>query len=263
MNVYSDFHWSRCFRVRRILIALAGFCGCCRVEAAMAPSDYFVDKGVVALSEAAASGRSDVVTKLLAQGVNVNARGKDGMTLVILALLNQDKRGFECLLQHGAEPNLQLSDGESSLAKELPFAGNSAISFAARDKDIWYLDTALKYGGNVNLVNPYNNQTPIYASIAALLTLQPKRLIAAGANLNYQDSDGITPLLCAARANRFDLTYVMLMAGADPTKKNKWGKSVVDVIAKSMGHTLPEMSQWRERVIDVLRKKGIEVPGGQ
>jgi hypothetical protein len=55
----------------------------------------------------------------------------------------------------------------------------------------------------------------------------------------------------------------MLMAGADPTKKNKWGKSVVDVIAKSMGHTLPEMSQWRERVIDVLRKKGIEVPVGQ
>jgi ankyrin repeat protein len=225
----------------------------------MDASDYFSDDRAEALAQAAASGRTEAAAELISHGADVNARGRDGMTPVIWAFLNQNKKGFEFLLQHGGNPNLQLSDGTSTLAKELPFAGNSAMSFAARDEDIWYLETVLKFGGNVNLVNPYNHQTPIYASIASLRTSQPKKLIAAGTNLNYQDADGITPLLCATRANRFDLAYDMLMAGADPTIANKWGKTIVNVIKRSVGHTLPEMSQWRDKVITVLHEKGIDV----
>jgi ankyrin repeat protein len=225
----------------------------------MDASDYFSDDRAEALAEAAASGRTEAAARLLSQGLDVNVRGRDGMTPLIVAILSQNKKGVEFLLQHGADPNLQLSDGSSALAKELPFAGNSAVSFAARHEDIWYLDTVLKYGGNANLVNPFSDQTPIYASIASLRTLQPRRLIAAGANLNYQDRDGVTPLIFAARANRFDLAYDMLMAGADPTIANKWGKTIVNVIKRSVGHTLPDMSQWRDRVIAVLREKGIDV----
>jgi ankyrin repeat protein len=222
----------------------------------MNTADYFSDAQAAALAQAAAKGHTDEIARLLSEGVDVNARGKDGMTPLLWALFNQNKEGFECLLQHGANPNLQLSDDQTSeLARELPFAGNSAMSFAARYQDIWYLDTVIKYGGNVNLVNPFRSFTPIYASIEALRKLQPRKLIEAGANLNFQDRDGVTPLVFAAMCNRYDLAYEMLQAGADPTIKNKWGKGIEYFINQSKGRTTPEVSQWRDKVVELLHQK--------
>ncbi len=222
----------------------------------MNTADYFSDAQAAALAQAAAKGHTDEITQLLAEGVDVNARGKDGMTPLIWALFNKSKDGFECLLQHGANPNLQLSDDETSeFPRELPFAGNSAMSFAARYEDIWYLDTVIKYGGNVNLVNPYRSFTPIYDSMAARRKLQPRKLIKAGANLNFQDRDGYTPLVMAAMWNQYDLAYEMLQAGADPTIKNKWGKGIEYFINQSKGRTTVEVSQWRDKVEELLREK--------
>jgi ankyrin repeat protein len=229
---------------------------------AMDTADYFTDEKAASLAHAAAKGDTVTVAKLLAEGVDVNVHGRDGITPIIWTLLKENKEGFEYLLQHGADPNFQLPDGTSDLAKQLPFAGNSAVSFAARNADIWYLDTVLKYGGNANLVNPFSGVTPIFESIQSQRTLQPQKLILSGANLNFQDKDGVTPLIYAVMCNRFDLAYDMLVAGADPTIKNKWGNTVIYFIVKSVGHTLPEMSHWRERVVDLLRKRGVNVATG-
>ena len=223
----------------------------------MDAAEYFSDGQAAALADAAAKGRTAEVTRLLSEGVDVNVRGKDNMIPVIWALLNQNQEGFECLLQHGANPNLQLSDGTSALAQELPFAGNSATSLAAQHKDIWYLDTVLKYGGDVNLVNPFRSFTPIFASIEAQRTLQAEKLIQAGANLNFKDRDGLTPPIFAAMCNRYDLLYDMVQAGFDPAIRDRWGYTVVYAINGSAGHTMPTMSKWRDKVIELLQKKGV------
>jgi len=219
MTNYLLFNRSRLTRLRGILCVVAGLSSCIRMEARMDVYEYFKGDQAVSAASAAESGHVAVLEKLLNEGLDVNTRGVDGMTLLMWAILNGNKESFEYLLLHGADPNLQLSEGTSEMAKELPFAGNSAMSFAAMHKDIWFLDTILKRGGNVNLVNPYNTRTPIYGSIAALRTLQTEELIRAGANLNYQDNAGVTPLLFAARCNRFDLVYQMLVIGADPMIK--------------------------------------------
>ena len=100
--------------------------------------EYFSDKQVMSLARAGASGDSDMVAKLVSDGVDVNARGTDGMTPVIWALLALNERGFECLLQHGANPNLQLTGETSPMATEIPFPGNSSVSLAAMYDDIGY-----------------------------------------------------------------------------------------------------------------------------
>jgi ankyrin repeat protein len=243
--------------MRWSLIALGGICAGWKPGTAIDVHEYFSNTEVATLAQAAATGRTGVIAQLLSAGVDLNARGKDNMTPVIWALLNQDKEGFECLLQHGANPNLQLSDGTSALAKELPFAGNSAMSLAAQHQDIWYLDTVLKYGGDVNLVNPFRGFTPIYASMEARRTLNAKRLINAGANLDYQDREGITPLIFAAMCNEYDVAYEMLKHGADPTIENKWGNTIVYFIKRSEGRTTPDASAWRDKVAALLRDKGI------
>jgi len=46
---------------------------------------------------------------------------------------------------------------------------------------------------------------------------QLKLLIAAGANLNTKDRAGFTPMTQMAILLRYDMIYIMLESGADPT----------------------------------------------
>jgi ankyrin repeat protein len=242
------------------------FAGCKSLEA----SDYFEAKPQIALAEAAAKGNTDKIDQLLAGGVDVNAQGKEGMTALIWAIFHQNKKGFQYLLEHGANPNLQLADDETSdFARELPFAGNSAMSFAAEHEDIWYLTQVLKHGGNPNLVNPFNGLTPIFEDIMrstrdSSRLMHVKMLIAAGANLNFQvEEDGDTPIIRAATASNYDMVYTMLKAGADPTIKEKWGNTILYPIKNINTDPASEQYQWRAKVIDFLKAKGIDVEHGK
>jgi ankyrin repeat protein len=232
----------------------------------MKASDYFEAKPQIALAEAAAKGNTDKISQLLAERADVNAQGKEGMTALIWSILHQNKDGFQYLLEHGANPNLQMT--ESTLTDDGITDGNSAMSLAAMHEDIWYLSQVLKHGGNPNLVNPIKGVTPIFESIqlydAYHLRLEHvKMLIAAGANLNFQEKNGKTPLFWAAIANRYDIVYLMLKAGADPMIENKWGQTILSEIREDSTDPSHPLYQWRAKVIEFLKAKGVDVEHGK
>jgi ankyrin repeat protein len=191
----------------------------------------------------------------LAGGTDISARGRAGMTPLIWAFLHQNKTGFALLLEHGADPNLQLTDTIDDLATK----GSSAMSFAAMHEDIWYLQTVLKHGGDPNLVNAIRSNTPIVSSIFSLRIENAKLLIAAGANLNWQDRNGVTPLISAVIINQYELAYAMLEAGADPTLKTKNGATVLGYTRHPL---VPEREQSRQKVLEYLKAKGMDVKHG-
>jgi|GEM_PF-1291040 len=214
--------------------------------------DYFLDKKVLALANAAARGRTSDIATLLSDAVDVNARGANGVTPLIWTLVKQNKKGFEFLLQHGANPNLQMVDGKS------------ALSYAAMHEDSWYLETALKYGGDPNLVNTLdNNSTPLVYSILAYRPSNIGILIQAGANLQLRDSEGGTPLIMAAAVNRYDVVYKMLDAGADPTIKTNYGTTIISIIRRTRVDPNSDMWAWRTKVINLLKGRGLDVDHGK
>ena len=164
-------------------------------------------------------------------------------------------------MQQGANPNLQIANGRSNLVVKMGFGGDSAVSLAARQADPWYLTTVIKYKGNVNLINPLQGYTPIFSSIQARQFQQTEILIAAGADLNFQDSNGNTPMMYAAMAARYDLVSKMLAAGADPKVENYARQTIVDYIKRSAGKLNQELEIYRQRVIEALRGKGIFLYG--
>lgn len=231
-------------------------------------ADYFASGPQRSLAEAAAKGRTEVIDDLLQGGAKVNFQGKEGMTALIWALLQQNKKGYQHLLEKGADPNLQMT--ESTLTSDGLTDGNSATSLAAMHEDPWYLRVTLKHGGNPNIVNPVKRMPVIFQCIMLLDRSHPqsrlkqlKMLIAAGADLNARNNSDLTPLMYAARLNRFDVAYALLQAGADPKQKTKWGTTVVYEIKESRTDPQGELYQWRKKVIDLLKAKGMDLENGK
>ena len=215
--------------------------------------EYFENVRDRSLAEAGASGSNDTIDLLLSTGVNINTHGKDGVTPLIWAFVKQNKSGFEHLLKNGANPNFQMTDG------------TSVVSYAAMHKDVWYITEVLNFGGNPNLENQIRSFTPICYSINSSNALSPrleqvKILIQAGANLNWKNRDGDTPLTLAAIGNQYQMVYLMLKAGADPTIKDNSDNTIVSVIGLIRTDPNSETYLWRTKVIEFLKDKGISMP---
>ncbi len=170
-------------------------------------------------------------------------------------------------------PNLQfkrdsktLHDDSKALVRVMFFPGGSVTHLAAQwTAGSWYLRQVLKHGGDPNLENPndrFLHPTPLLCSLSTLQIENAKLLIAAGANVNWRHpATGLTVLEKAGQLNRYDFVYELLVAGAVPTAKDKWGHSLVYFIqgqSLRMDRENP-LWQWREKVVDLLRAKGVDL----
>lgn len=215
----------------------------------MKAKDYFESTPQLALAEAAAKGQVDKIRQILAEGGDINAQGKEGMTALIWAFVNENKKGVQALLEAGANPNVQMVNGDS------------AMGYAAMHEDTWYLDAVLKHGGNPDLVDPNTGNTPIYESIGRLRPKHVQMLIAAGADLDCQNRDGVTPMIAAVTINQYEMMYAMLQAGAKPELKNKYGNTILYFIRDNRISPKSEGFKWRAKVIELLKVKGRYDPG--
>jgi hypothetical protein len=215
-------------------------------------SKYFPDPKARALADAIAAGDVPTVDKLLAAGARVNQAGTAGMTPLIWALLKGQREVFEDLLDRKANPNAQLTETVGPIG-----AGSSAVSLAAMHRDIEYLRDVLRHGGDINLVNAARSQTPLGASLSALRTENAKLLIASGANLNWQDRDGDTPLILAATVNQYELVVLMLQAGADPTLTDRFGATLLTRMNQGRTRMDSPQGQWKLKAYALLATKGI------
>ena len=95
---------------------------------------------------------------MVVDGVNVNAKDRQGQTALYAAIEARDKETYLLLLGKGANPNL------------CDHVGMSPIHLAAEQDDIFWLREALQHGGNPNELNTgntfYPNETPIFYAIS-------------------------------------------------------------------------------------------------
>jgi ankyrin repeat protein len=83
-----------------------------------------------------------------------------------------------------------------------------------------------------------------------------RMLLEAGADLNAQNTAGVTPLYRAVQKEQLGIVRLLLAAGADRTISTSWGKTPND-IAQENGIDLDALEAERDRAI--LQ----QVPGGE
>lgn len=216
----------------------------------MKPDEIFIDFGPRRLAEAAKRGDRDLINKLVDEGVDVNARGKYGVTPIFSALQCGSLEGMKVLLKRGADPNAIWETGDS------------VVHIAAGMKDPQFLRMLLDHGGSSNLVNPRIQETPIFEAVSPEGKINLDALIHEGANVNFQNRLGQTPMMIAVALNQYDVVYKLLDADADYRIRDKLGKGngiqeyikIEGAIDKS-----GDQYRWRQKVIDFLKEEGFWV----
>lgn len=204
-------------------------------------AEVFTDSKTREVAEAGARGDVRTLERLVKAGVPLDGRGRFGVTPAWWAIRNRNKKGFEWLLAHGAEPNPKV---ESITAMEL----------AAGYDDSAFLEIALRHKPDLNRVSDYTKSTPLNTAITYRKRRNLELLIKAGVDLNQTEAG--LPIVIAAQLARYELVLLLLKAGADPTTRHGSG-----TLAQTIGDRPIIVNDdeyvWRERVIRFLKEKGI------
>ncbi len=218
------------------------------------PSTLFKERDVRALAIAGANGDTNKIDKLLAKGVDINAVGKDNCTPLGWTLVEGNKVGFEYLLKKGADPNGPAGDGETILTR------------AIRMKDPFFLDAALSHGGNPNqkikstAVSTLPTMPNEFSLLNEALFITPptpeiiKVLIKHGA----RPLDNEDPVKSCAMMNRYENCFLLLEAEFS-FSTNREPNSLLERLENRGVHPDDPECVWRDRVVDFLSDRGIEV----
>jgi hypothetical protein len=230
---------------------------------------YFSDEKVVNLILAACKGDVKKIDELIAHGADVNSKGKDNITPLYAVFSSLNLKGFQRLLERGANPNVMTSDGDSVMWLV-------AMGGDISEETYPMLQLCLQHGGDPNWTTPKKDPIDYLAPqdgmplICSVLIYNEKPievlklLLDAGADIDAKDIRGETALFHCLPDN-YDVAYFLLKKGADYAIKDISGNTFAYAIEQCPvgsfkgDKEIAEQKQWRKKVIEFLKEKGIEV----
>jgi uncharacterized protein len=155
----------------------------------------------IAMMTAAASGDTERVKELIAQGTEINFTNQ-GLSPLGATIIGSHIATARALLEGGAAPDFELEEG------------NRALAIAARRGSVEAVKILLAFHANPGARNRSGEtalQLAAWDGHAAIV--QP--LVSAGADPNSRDASDTTPLLAAAGREKIDTVKALIQAGAD------------------------------------------------
>ena len=230
----------------------------------MKAEDFYKDKLQIDLLCAVADGDKNRIAELVSLGADVDAVGHDSIRPIFWALAHNNLSGFESLLEHGAEINFSVDRVEDNgHVNEV-----SPMELIAAAPNSKFLSTALDHGGDPNyVIRSYypdgklsSEETIIYSAILHEQRENVVILADAGADLNYQSKEfiGTTPMMSAANINNYNIVWLLLEKGADPSIKDKIGYDLASQM-KFQGTNGVNRNQleWYKKVVSELNERGL------
>ncbi len=181
--------------------------------------DYF-EGPLLQAGQAIERGDAAALQALQRQGLNFNTPGKQGMTLMWLAIGQKRPDMVTALVRLGVDPDQQISQGigsaldytfmtrtdpnnkeglvllkamlDGGLSPNYKTAGGSFLLGMAVAGNVEHVKLVLAYGGDINGVDSLGGGA-LYASLMRLKLDIAMYLVANGISLNTFDNGGITP----------------------------------------------------------------------
>ena len=194
--------------------------------------------GTSALTEAAIIGSAPIIDELLKAGADSNTKNPEGETPLMAVARGGKVEAAMRLLDAGADIN----------AKE-DWGGQSALMWAAAESQADMVKFLTSRGADVNargVIRQWERKviteprpkdlnkggfTPLLYAAREGCVECARHLIAAGADLDLDDPDRVTPLNMALLNLHFNFAAYMIKAGADLDKWDLFGRSPVYMAA--------------------------------
>ena len=218
--------------------------------------DFYKDPRDVKLAEAVARGDKTAIAKLVGEGANVNARGKDGTPLLVWAMAKENVAGFDALVEHGADLKAPIHDAAVAKNSERP---RQVIELVVSAFNPEFLRVALKHDFDPDYV-PYTpmNETLLFRAILTHAITNAGNLLEAGADINHVNANGTTPLILSQHMRYYEMIVLLLSRGADPHIKTPGGYDLAGLMKEYgiRGVSGKEMLHFR-KVVDELKKRNL------
>jgi ankyrin repeat protein len=183
--------------------------------------------GKTALHLAANSGFREIALVLLAKGADVNARDNQGNTPLHDAMGNASHIALE-LLDKGADVNARNS------------SNTTPLYYAVEGGSVDLIDLLLKRGADPNVVTSTQNSILFSAVMRSSNPEVLQLLIKSGADLKFQDREGMTALHWAANGRKLDFVKLLVEGGADVNAKNFAGVTALHIAVTGDAYDIAE-----------------------
>ncbi len=204
------------------------------VEAALkdgaSPDALFTD-GQTALSVACRGGFLQLAKLLLDHGADPNYIPPNGQHPLEIAVFSKDLKMFQLLLDNKANP-------DAPSRNEVHNGGNSILHLLCNNakERLPFLQAILKTDVNLNPKNNFDI-TPIRlcydGSYNAYDSNALKAMIAAGADVNIADKNGVTPLISTIYRSNLEAMQLLIKAGADVNARTRYNDQTALMVAAS------------------------------
>ena len=217
--------------------------------------DYFSDPKVIALCKAIEAKDIKEIDRLVANGADVNAKGKDNMTPLLWAFPENKPDVFKRILEHGADPNVKIAGNFNTTVLHC-----SVITEFPN-----YLRYVLQYGGDPNLIDPYGH-SPLLMVFGGRTPDKKEAiqlLIDAGADLDYGIDTHETALYASVRAECFPITLQLLKSGASFNYHTTKGNTFVHTFLRMTQNSRAQQREGYAEVLEWFMKNGIDIEGAR
>jgi len=205
------------------------------------------------LMQAAQEGRITTVRHLLRKGVDVNDKNGVGITALMLAARGDHLEVIRVLLAAGADPNAAGGFAHA------PIFSVVAVSMKKNNKN-WteVIDTLIAGGARMNPPRDYPI-TPLNYAIEQRDVGMVRAILARGADANWKNSSGNTPLVTAIAVAepKPEIVKVLLAARADPNIPRLWvGDQRRTLLSYLEGWLKESRDEDREEIVRMLKQAG-------
>lgn len=156
----------------------------------------------------------------------LSSRDFVGSTPLLTAIGSNDVHLVEFMLEHGADPNVEVDDGYTCLMTATESEDPASLQILAR---------LINAGADVHCIG-IHGWTPLHMAAARGFVEKARLMIEAGADVNRRiQIDGEeTPLMEAASQGRAGTVRLLLERGADPTLRDTiLGRSPIEMAQKA------------------------------
>lgn len=165
--------------------------------------------------KAALDGDLDGVQRYVEAGEDINTINKAGMSALMLAIW---QGGHRSVVDYLLERKIDLNIRQSS-------SGWRAMTFAAVNHHPEILHTLFEHGDSLD--EEAGDWKAIHFAVQYRSTETIRILIANGADVNYRDDEGKTPLMRAAKNSDNVILDILLEGGADVNLADEAGMTAL------------------------------------